>query len=91
LTLLHPVFSFSWVSFASSGVWPSEMTTLGSHTSEGHLEHEHEPEDKKKEDIHVQDALRTCGYPEVGNITFLMICFAVFDPSLLTLWINCSF
>ena len=23
-----------------------------------------EPEDKKKEDIHVQDALRTCGYPE---------------------------
>jgi len=22
------------------------------------------PEDKKKEDIHVQDALRTCGYPE---------------------------
>jgi len=26
----------------------------------------------------------------VGNITFLMI-FAVFDPSLLTLWINCSF
>jgi len=25
----------------------------------------------------------------VGNITFLMI-FAVFDPSLLTLWINCS-
>jgi len=26
----------------------------------------------------------------VGNITFLMI-FAVFDPSPLTLWINCSF
>jgi len=26
----------------------------------------------------------------VGNITFLMI-FAVFDPSQLTLWINCSF
>ena len=26
----------------------------------------------------------------VGNITFLMI-FAVFDPSSLTLWINCSF
>jgi len=26
----------------------------------------------------------------VGNITFLMI-FAVFDPSLLTLGINCSF
>jgi len=26
----------------------------------------------------------------VGNIIFLMI-FAVFDPSLLTLWINCSF
>jgi len=25
----------------------------------------------------------------VGNITFLMI-FAVFDPSPLTLWINCS-
>jgi len=25
----------------------------------------------------------------VGNMTFLMI-FAVFDPSLLTLWINCS-
>ena len=23
-----------------------------------------EPEEKKKEDIHVQDALRTCGYPE---------------------------
>ena len=23
-----------------------------------------ELEDKKKEDIHVQDALRTCGYPE---------------------------
>jgi len=23
-----------------------------------------EPEDKKKEDIHVQDALWTCGYPE---------------------------
>jgi len=23
-----------------------------------------EPEDRKKEDIHVQDALRTCGYPE---------------------------
>jgi len=22
------------------------------------------PEDKKKEDIHVQDVLRTCGYPE---------------------------
>jgi len=27
----------------------------------------------------------------VGNITFLMIFFAVFDPSPLTLWINCSF
>ena len=26
----------------------------------------------------------------VGNITLLMI-FAVFDPSPLTLWINCSF
>jgi len=26
----------------------------------------------------------------VGNITFLMI-FAVFDPSPLALWINCSF
>jgi len=26
----------------------------------------------------------------VGNITFLMI-FAVFNPSPLTLWINCSF
>ena len=26
----------------------------------------------------------------VGDITFLMI-FAVFDPSPLTLWINCSF
>jgi len=26
----------------------------------------------------------------VGNMTFLMI-FAVFDPSPLTLWINCSF
>jgi len=26
----------------------------------------------------------------VGNITYLMI-FAVFDPSPLTLWINCSF
>jgi len=26
----------------------------------------------------------------VGNITFLMI-FAVFDPSPLTVWINCSF
>ena len=26
----------------------------------------------------------------VGNIAFLMI-FAVFDPSPLTLWINCSF
>jgi len=26
----------------------------------------------------------------VGNITFFMI-FAVFDPSPLTLWINCSF
>jgi len=26
----------------------------------------------------------------VGNITFLMI-FAVFDPSPLTLWLNCSF
>jgi len=26
----------------------------------------------------------------VGNITFLMI-FAVFDPSPLTLWINCTF
>jgi len=26
----------------------------------------------------------------VGNITFLMI-FAVFDPSPLTLWINCIF
>jgi len=26
----------------------------------------------------------------VGNITFLMI-FAVFDPSPLILWINCSF
>jgi len=26
----------------------------------------------------------------VGNISFLMI-FAVFDPSPLTLWINCSF
>jgi len=26
----------------------------------------------------------------VGNITFLMI-FAAFDPSPLTLWINCSF
>ena len=23
-----------------------------------------EPEEKKKEDIHVQDALRTCGYPQ---------------------------
>ena len=23
-----------------------------------------EPEDRKKEDIRVQDALRTCGYPE---------------------------
>ena len=27
-----------------------------------------EPDEKKKEDIHVQDALRTCGYPELSLI-----------------------
>jgi len=27
----------------------------------------------------------------VGNITFSIIFFAVFDPSPLKIWINCSF
>jgi len=38
----------------------------------------------------LNDWRRLQGNVMVGNITFLMI-FAVFDPSPLTLWINCSF